>query len=261
MNQGRLDWQKRGYIQCCGALSTSEVAAIKGKANQLYEHHRRNPKPPEIANTRDNTAMEDLHAYNVIKDSFFLQFIDHPSVFPLITSLMGNDIVLTQAQLIVRARNAEGTTFLHTDGGAALAAIRVREKSLPLMVKVQFALNDVRSDDAGNFQVIPGSHRLWRHETEQMGAIQLRLNAGDAVVFPHSLVHGHAVNQTEEKRYAFVLCYCQSFMKPFDFQRPTFKTLNTASPRQRYLLHETGVWKPGYGYYMPKDQERVMRGT
>ena len=91
------------------------------------------------------------------------------------------------------------------------------------------------------------------------GAVQLKVKAGDAAIFSHSIWHGAAPNRSTRRRKSLIFCYSQMFCRPFDFVAPSAELLERCAPRQRRLLGDLGgEWKPGSYFYAPEDQVEVM---
>lgn len=252
-------WKENGYLILKGVLSSAEVASLKEGVDDMYANHLENQRAVSLARAEDDTAREDLHAYNVIEDNnLFLHMIDHPAMFPVVLELMGHNIILTQSQAIVRVKNRKRTNLLHTDGGEAMQRIRVTSESLPLQIKIQYFLTDVFETNAGNFQVVPRSHRLLNHKTANLKVVQLCVERGDALIFPHSVWHGFAPNLTDNPRISLCFAYSQQFMRPFDFSNVSLALLNRCNARQKRLLGDVGDWRVGSYFYSPTDQKKVM---
>ena len=150
------------------------------------------------------------------------------------------------AQVLVRPPNPEFGGYIHTDGGEALQRIRVTETSLLLQLKIQYFLTDVDRLNSGNFTLFLGSHlRPYPEQDEEvggevLGVMQLRVNAGDAAIFCHSLWHGAAPNRSRRRRKSPIFCYSQMCFRRFDFVAPSSDLLSRCTPRQRRLLGELG---------------------
>ena len=166
--------------------------------------------------------------------------------------LMGPYLQLMGTQIYVRPAGREADFRWHTDAGRSLQQIRVTEDSLPLNFKVQFFLTDIPALDRANFCLVPGSHR---HEfpeagfaagTDPAGAIQLRVQAGDAAIFPHNLWHSVAPNHGDAVRRSVTFRYGQMWCRPYDYEKAPAAVLGADAqapppaarrPRRRLYRH------------------------
>jgi|TARA_B100001758_G_scaffold119008_1_gene102277 hypothetical protein len=118
-------------------------------------------------------------------------------------------------------------------------------------VNILIALNDIGSGDGGTV-IIPGSHKSNiqhpEYKTNKMkkntvssaekmtGAVEVFLNAGDALLFVDSLCHGSAKRINEGERRIVVYRYGPSwgfFRHPY---RPSKKLLNRLTDFQRKIV-------------------------
>ena len=171
------------------------------------------------------------------------------------------------AEAIVRPPNPDDKGYIHTDGGQALRHIRVSETSWPLQLKVQYFLTDLPKPGSGNFTLFPGSHLRPYPEGDNPvnastpGAVQLCAEAGDAVVFTHSLWHGVSTNHSRRARKSLIYCYSQMCFRTFDFNGHAPDLLDRCTPRQRRLLGDLNQeWRPAPISTVPKIRPRSSQG-
>ena len=253
-------WASDGYLLLKGVLAKTTVAALIREIDRL---HRR-----EVRRSPDATVRPGMDRRNILPDSqAFIDLIDHPATFGPAIDLMGPYIQLSMAEAVVRPPNPDDKGFIHTDGGQALRHIRVTETSWPLQLKVQYFLTDLRRPGSGNFTLFPGSHlRPYPEDDTPVtastpGAVQLCAEAGDAVVFPHSLWHGVSTNRSSRARKTLIYCYSQMCFRTFDFDGQAPDLLDRCTPRQRRLLGDLNKeWRPGAYFYGPEDQVEVIEG-
>lgn len=254
-NEQCQEWHQNGYLLVKAALPQDQVDKYAQVVADIYKRHLSAPQPVELAAYNDQTPDNHLHAYNlIVTNSEFIELIDFHVTFPLVLDIMGENIILTQSQALVRAHYPDDPGLLHRDGGAAMAAVTLNPHSKPLQIKIQYALTDVTSEDSGNFIVESGSHNRRKSQETR----QLLLNAGDALIFHSALRHGYVPNSSQQPRKSLVFGYGQQFMKPFDYQRQTETTLDLCTPRQRRLLGDIGAWRIGSYYYPPANQHETM---
>ena len=161
----------------------------------------------------------------------------------------------------------ESGGILHTDGGQAMRQIRVSQSSLPLQIKIQYFLTDLEEEDKGNFTIVPGSHNRpfpdggFKDGPYIPEAIQLRVRAGDAVVFPHALWHGFVANKSKNSRKTLVYCYVHQCLRAFDYYDVSDELMGRCTPRQRRLIGDIGEWQPGSYFYSPPDQVQMIESV
>ena len=271
----REQWAVSGYLQLEGALSPDEVRFFSDETDRIrnlpgYEPlHGKMPLGHyawvEHANPDPGAFMDrrDLLPYH----QAFIDLIDRPGIFDLVLDVMGPYIQFSMSQAIVRASGDGFPGYTHTDGGEAQRHIRVTETSCPIAVKAMYLLTEVTEKDSGNFTVFPGSHMRPFPEGKERapnphapGAVQLMGKAGDCYLFPHALWHGPAPNNSGSARKTLLYNYCQMFVRWYDFPAPRKDVMDRCTPRQRRLLGDLGYeFRPGSYFYVPEDQEAVMR--
>ena len=272
----RDHWETEGYLVLRQALDPDEVKLFSDEIDRLrripgYEPVRDPKLPighygwlPHADNLDVESFMDrrDLLPYG----KHFVDLVDRPDVFELIVDIMGHYICLSMTQAIVRPPLESFPGYTHTDGGEALREIRPAEGSRPLALKAMYLLTDLSEPDSGNFTVFPGSHRrqIPFGDPDNMarpdwpGSKQILANAGDCVLFPHSMWHGPCVNKSGRPRKVLLYNYCQMFMRQYDFEITT-ALAEWCTPRQRRLLGDLGYdFRPGSYFYGPKDQVAVI---
>jgi hypothetical protein len=264
-DEQKRKWAIDGYLVLKGALSPTEVKRYRREVDRLY---RRVPQE------KGKKPKRGLDTYFAIEDSeVLMELIDHPATFDLVVDLMGPNIQISMAEVMVRPPDPNATGYIHTDGGQALRRIRVTETSYPLQTKIQYFLTDLRRPNCGNFTVCPGSHLRPFPEDDPAnshlpshlatpGTFQLCVEPGDAAIFSHSLWHGGAPNHSKRARKTMIFGYSQMFCRTFGYDRPSQEVLDRCTPRQRRLLGELGYeWRPGAHFYAPDDQIELVTGT
>lgn len=274
-DQQRKQWAIDGYIHLEGVLSPEEVQFFSDEIDRLRPIPGWEPSPDgplghykwldHASDLDPNGPMDrrDLLPFN----QAFIDLMDKPEVFDLVTDIMGTNILLSMTQAIVRSSTDKWPGYTHTDGGEALRRIRVTETSLPLAMKALFLLNDMHDVGSGNFTVFPGSHMRPFPEREDRiltptspGAVPLTGSAGDCILFQHSLWHGPGRNTSGRSRKTLLYNYCQLFMRAYDFETVS-EVKDRCTPRQRRLLGDLGYdFRPGSYIYAPEDQVEIIRG-
>ena len=122
--------------------------------------------------------------------------------------------------------------------------------------------------------MVPGSHRRTPHWTpgdnttpaELEEAVPLLMQAGDCVMWTHSLWHGASPNRSSVTRKTLTYAYIQMFIRP-QGSAPSESLLARCTPRRRRLLGDLGAdtnptwFGPGLRYfYAPADYADIMLG-
>jgi ectoine hydroxylase-related dioxygenase (phytanoyl-CoA dioxygenase family) len=285
-------WSEKGLIVIPGALTSSHLATLKKPILNMYDKFVSGRISNYSLDSETATEMPDLwrkllaqprklqafKRWNVVRDGpEFIELVDHKPVFDLILEIMGTSIQVARAQVTVIPQGVQEAAFLHTDSGT-LGRCFSAPGCVPLMVSVQYFLTDLNGDGEGNFVYVPASqHTPFPQEDgkpngsqtsgfmkgiDLPGRTQIKIRAGDAVVFPHSLWHGASLNNGSKARLSLTYSYSQLFVRPYDYvAQPNHVLELCRSDRQRRLLGDFGswAWRPGCLHYPAPDQERVIR--
>lgn len=272
-SEQRRQWAVDGYLHLPEVLSPAEVEffsqqlddfrskpgyepADSDNGHYFWQEHSKDLDPAGFMDRRDLLSYDDA----------FIELIDRADVFDLVVDIMGPYLLFSMSQAIVRAPTSKFPGFTHTDGGEALAQIRVTETSRPIAMKAMYFLSDVTTPDSGNLTVFPGSHMrpFPVGDSPELtpyspGAAQLLGKAGDCILFPHALWHGPSKNLSNRGRKAVLYNYCQMCVRAYDFET-TPDVLQRCTPRQRRLLGDLGYdFRPGSYFYAPPDQCEVIQ--
>ena len=151
-------------------------------------------------------------------------------------------------------------TGWHNDGG--IPAIEVNGIRAFGSLKVGYFLRAIDGENMGGLMVVPGSHRIqgappFRDgEADPVGGIQVRLDAGDAIVFQQGLWHAAAPNLSGQRRTALYYGYGYRVFRPVDYQAMPAELLQACSPIERQLLGETVNHQ---GYYLPTVEDTPLK--
>jgi len=259
----RRQWDRLGYLVLDNVLETAETAALLAAVDDVVA------QTPAFVDQGNGGA----HAFKVVnavtRTDALDPLTDHPRVFPTLLALLGPYLQVLGTEIFLRTPGdgVEPIVPWHTDGGPTLGAFLPRRGNPALQLKVQFFLTDLTDADRGNFMLVPGSHRVAlpaaRRETTETppGAIQLRVRAGDAVIFPWSLWHAVAPNHGTATRRSVTLRYGQLWSRPYDYDRLPAETLARMTPRRRRLFGDLGPAPDPVAFYYPNEAEQVRLMT
>ena len=252
-HQRRFD--ELGYTILKGALPTEKVdellAAIDEMRPAFHDHIHRNP------------SERGLNIRPVVdKHPAFMDLLMWPGAFPTVVKLLGHyNIQLMQSHLFeADPGHSERVTGWHNDGG--IPAIEVNGIRAFGSLKVGYFLRPIHDENMGGLMVVPGSHRIqgappFRDgEADPVGAIQVRFEAGDAIVFQQGLWHAAAPNLSSQRRTALYYGYGYRVFRPVDYQHMPPEVLQRCSPVERQLLGETTSHQ---GYYLPTVEDTPLK--
>jgi ectoine hydroxylase-related dioxygenase (phytanoyl-CoA dioxygenase family) len=235
----------QGYVVVPEALPPDTVAHLLAVIDEKRPEFARHPHRSPVRDGLNIRPVIDKHAA-------FQALLISPRTFAAVAYLLGHySIQLQQSNLIeARPSNERRLTGWHSDGGIPTIAVNgIRAMS---SLKVGYFLTDLTEPDSGSLMVVPGSHRLQGPPpfsgTEPVGATQLLVRPGDAVIFQQGVWHAAAPNLASRSRIALYYGYSYRVMRPVDYQRMPEAVLARSTPVERQLLGETVTHQ---GYYVP----------
>ena len=244
-----------GYVILKGVLPAAKVdellSVIEKMRSTLQAHAHRNPSD------------RGLNIRPVIdKHPAFMELLMWPDAFPTVVKLLGHyNIQLMQSHLFEADPDHETrVTGWHNDGG--IPAIAVNGIRAFGSLKVGYFLRAIHEPNMGGLMVVPGSHRIQgappfrEGDADPVGAIQVRLDAGDAIVFQQGLWHAAAPNRSTQRRTALYYGYGYRVFRPVDYQSMPTHILDRCSPVERQLLGETVNHQ---GYYLPTLEDTPLK--
>ena len=245
-----------GYVLVEDAFPPAEIAATLAIINRLKS------KLETSAHRRDVFGL-DVRPL-VTEDDHFLKYMEWPATFPLAVRCLNHFSLQLQTSHLIMVPPKAGIHNIgwHQDGGSPgsyVGGIRALAS-----LKVGFFLTDLLQPDMGQLMVIPGSHRraeppvVPADGSDPVGAIQLRVKAGTAVVFHQGLYHGGAVNTSDRTRIVLYYGYGFRWTKPIDYDTMPADLLARCTPIGRQLL---GAKATHLGYYIPTDADCPLKAS
>jgi ectoine hydroxylase-related dioxygenase (phytanoyl-CoA dioxygenase family) len=251
----RSEFNETGLLILEDALSPQQVAALTAATDQIYQRHLDGGFDPHAA----------LSYPNFIPDHpLFTDLVDYEKVLPKVWGILGWNIYLYHAHLIVtppsgRARDAQ-TFGWHQD--SARANVEMESHPRPrLSFKVAYFLSDTSVEGRGNFWVIPGSHLSDTLELpsngmgQPTGAQPVLAKPGTAVFFDRRLWHTASPNWSDVTRKVLFYGYGYRWIRTKDDM--TVRGLWPHSDSIRRQLLGDGV--NANGYYSPTDADVPLR--
>ncbi len=248
----------QGYLNLHKALTVEEVGRINLEIDtvprlQRGEWHR---------NVRRRDQREDLgvNLQQVLElGGPFEELIDHQSWIDLVLRFVGGDDGLQLAENFVNLRGPGEAIGLHS--GAHKRRIRTcyryhNSQFRCGQINILVALTDIGPGD-GATMVIPGSHKsniihprleepqqLSGSVDEVEGAIEVYLEAGDALLFVDCLAHGSARRVNEGERRILIYRYGPQWGNYFSGYQPSEELLNRLNVRRRTIVQPVPPIRP-----------------
>lgn len=249
----KREFDDRGYVVVRGALPAERVAALLSVIDDLRSVFEVHPHRSPVRDGLNIRPIADKHPA-------FRELVICPGTFAAVTWLLAHwNIQLQQSNLIeARPSNERRLTGWHSDGGIPTLAVNGIRALTSL--KIGYFLTDHTEPDSGALMVVPGSHRLQGPPpfdgTEPVGATQLKLGPGDAVIFQQGVWHAAAPNYASRPRIALYYGYSYRVMRPVDYQHMPEDVLAQCTAVERQLLGETATHQ---GYYVPTAADAPLK--
>lgn len=255
----------RGYLVLKGAVSRDGVAAMNRTLDEMPEM-----KPGDWYGHvhRENFEASRGIAYQQVYEAGapFEELIDHPSWIEKVKAFIGgegtfdyNNGELFVDENFASIRGPGGAIGLHSGGHQGVKRTQYRYHNGHFMcgqINILLALTNIGPGD-GATMVIPGSHKANfehpRFATQQIGdgasvdgvegAIEVHLDAGDAILFVDAISHGSAKRVNEGERRIVVFRYGPAW-GTFRFPYwPSKQLLSRLTPRRRGIVLPTEPWQ------------------
>lgn len=201
---------------------------------------------------------------NFIKESSaFLEVVANPIIIPKLWRLLGWNIYLYHAHIIVTPHVTDLTRDgleWHQDSGHLNLDIQSHPRPM-LSVKVGYFLSDVSEPGRGNMYVIPGSQELDvlptapSGATMPSGAIPILAAPGTAIMFDRRLWHSPSSNHSSTVRRAIFYGYGYRWLRTKD-EMDVADLWPSVDPITRQLL---GWGTCADAFYSPTDRDVPLR--
>jgi ectoine hydroxylase-related dioxygenase (phytanoyl-CoA dioxygenase family) len=257
----KREFDDNGFLVIEDALTAAEVERYTAVVDRLDREQ------PTTHGGKPRKAGEPLELRNsvaVARD--LMPLLDHPSAFPAVVDLMGDNLCMTTSHVFLRPPTPGAAADFkaigwHKDGPPGDTTPPMNGRWPWLYTKIGYFLTDLTIPDAGALRVVPGSHKMLRPawkpgEPEPYGFIELRCKPGTAVIFENRLWHAVGPNYSAVPRKNVYVGYCWRWMRPIDYVRQSDDLLAAATPVQRQLL---GDVKSSLGYILPTDADLPLR--
>ena len=251
----RRTFDETGILQIENVLSPGQISALLQETDRIFESKLAQGQDPHKA----------LFYPNFIPDSpLFQDLVDYPKILPRVWGILGWNIYLYHAHLIVTppcGQLKDDKTFgWHQDSGRVNVEIECHPRPR-LSLKVAYFLSDASEPGRGNFWVVPGSHRadtLVRPPDgigQPDGAVPVLAKPGTAVFFDRRLWHTASPNWSDITRKVLFYGYGYRWIRTKDDM--TVQSLwETSDPIRKQML---GWGVNCNGFYTPTDEDVPLR--
>jgi ectoine hydroxylase len=251
----KQQFEEQGYMLVENALSPNHVARLTALCDAIHAR-----KVEEGFDSK-----KALFYPNFIPDDpAFAELVDYEKVLPKVWQILGWNIYLYHAHLIVTPPSGESpndkTFGWHQDSGRVNIEIECHPRPR-LSLKVAYFLSDVSEPGRGNFWVVPGTHlcdtlaRPGNGTGQPEGAIPVCVKPGTAVFFDRRLWHAASPNWSDITRKVLFYGYGYRWIRTKDDM--TVQSLwQESSPIRRQLL---GDGLNANGHYTPTDGDVPLR--
>lgn len=254
-NEAEIDFGRKIVEHAVHAMTVGGEDLVPYHASYFEEGKRQ-----DLVRVRNAIAQQRALAY----------FLDHPRLVGPMTSLLGESLHVLGSEVFQRDIDQSPHEPWHIDGGPAMHDVNIDHSGRSLQAKAQIFLTEVSEPRSGNFLLIPGSH-TWPAPTvadiEKMnqqqreggvpGALTVRAQPGDVLLFPYSLWHAVDCN-VRAPRQSFILRFGHLWHRPHDYSAQPASVLDDLSPRLRRMFGDFGAQAHPMDHYKPTDQSAVM---
>jgi ectoine hydroxylase len=252
-------FSRDGYVVIRRALSESEVRVLTEITDEIIKHPL-------------GTDFPDKYLCVATRHQALLALIECPTTFPHVVAFLRHyNIHLYTSQLIVAPPARKRSVGWHTDGGQPQPIAKDGISALTSL-KVGYFLTSTLEDNSGSLEVVPGSQykRLgWKLESKKQldtlysgdidGAVQLRMNPGDAVIFDQRLWHASRSNESSTARRTIYYGYAYGQLRPLDYETIPMSVLEGCTPIAKQMLgHRLSSFR-AYSFYSPEEEDVPLK--
>lgn len=254
----------RGFVVVEDALSEDEVTALNDAVDDILplepgEWHGHVQRRDQTGVVGDSVQLQQIYEL-----SPFHTLIDHPSWYDHVTRFVGNQDdfdthhgpVFIDENFFQITPQGEGTA-IHSGGHNRTKRLQFRHHKGDFhcgQINVLVALNDIGPGD-GATMAVPGSHKQnfappfisdAQGETleDVPGAEEIHLDAGDALLFVDSVMHGSATRSNPGERRFAVFRYGPSWAVSRRGYQPSDDLLDRLTERQATIAKTWGEVEP-----------------
>jgi hypothetical protein len=251
-----------GYLIIKGAVAQSDLDEMNAwvDAHWDYVDAKRRSRQDEsgawIGNIETHTysGADGCNFQNIVEAGpVFRKLIDHPSWIQHIRRWVNPVNGLSIHENLLNVRGAGGYIGIHSGGAHPISYMTFRQANtgewMVGQVNVITALQDIGPGD-GPTTIVPGSHKsvlkhpqltetVYRSDAaagEQIGMIELHLEAGDTLLFTDAITHGSAARTNPGFRRMVLYRYSPAFLRSRFEYVPSDELLSSLTEEQRKII-------------------------
>lgn len=216
----RIRFESNGFLVIPDALGPTELSDVRQAADAAYSSWKGDPSRAGVR----SDVLDQVQA-PIEYDDRLLDLLWHPSTFPIVREIIGEDVMMIDNDLFVTPPKTPRThAGWHHDVGMP----GIDHARSVLMVKVFFLLTDVNAHSGGT-AMVPGSHRFPESfkfpavddPVAMPGSIQMTGKAGTAYLFNGRVYHCAVNNASDHPRKVLIYNYGHFWMKMWSGYEPS----------------------------------------
>ena len=238
----RRAFAEDGFLVVRNALDRETVERLLSEADQLAEAFLRKPA---VAGKPEYNHL-DLRR-GLLRQKALLALVTHSTTVPLVVQLLSPNIHLHSTTVIYkRPETADAPSFRRGWHRDIRMARDFGHQNLPLAgIKICYCLTDFPAAESGMTLMARGTHLRTEPLRIPKGAVDpldvevcdLRLNAGDALLFENRIFHTAAPNRSDRTSKVAIYGYAYRWLKPEVYlESPDEQQLLQTDPITRQLL-------------------------
>jgi len=238
----RQSFDEDGFLVVRNALPRETVDQIISAGDRLAAGFL---QKPTLADRPEYNHL-DLRP-GLLREKVTLALVAHPATVPLVVQLLSPNIHLHSTSLIYkRPESPSAPTFRRGWHRDIRIPRDLGHEGLPRVgIKVYYCLTDFHESDCGMTLMARGTHLrreplvVPKGHVDPMGVdvCDLRMNAGDALLFENRIFHTAAPNRSDRISKVLVYGYAYRWMKPEIYLDPPDKqSLEKVDSITRQLL-------------------------
>jgi ectoine hydroxylase-related dioxygenase (phytanoyl-CoA dioxygenase family) len=238
----RQSFDEDGFLVVPDALPAEATERLVEASDRLAESLL---KKPELHGRPEYNHL-DLRP-GLLREEALYALVAHAPTVPLVVQLLGPNIHLHSTALIYKRPESPDAPAFRRGWHRDIRIPRdMGHKDLPLVgIKICYCLTDFHQPNSGLTLMARGSHlrteplAIRKGEVDPLGVevCDIKLNAGDALLFENRIFHTAAPNRSNRTSKVLMYGYAYRWMKPEVYlEVPDKRLLEKADPITRQLL-------------------------
>lgn len=240
----RRSFEADGFLVVRNALPAETIERLIAAGDRLAEGFLMKPQLSD----RPEYNHLDLRP-GLLRERAALDLVGHSATVPLVVQLLSPNIHLHSTSLIYKRPESQSAPTFRRGWHRDIRIPRdLGHQCLPRVgIKVYYCLTDFHQSDCGMTLMARGSHLRsaplvipkGHADPLDVEVCDLRLNAGDALLFENRIFHTAAPNRSDRISKVLVYGYAYRWMKPEVYlEVPYRQSLEKADSITRQLLGE-----------------------